>query len=336
VSEIVRAEALRGFREIAAELGGDGDALLREHNIDPAALTDSDAYLPYRRVIAVVEHAASVLNAPDFGLRMAERTGAGMLGPLSVAMHNAETVRDALAVAQRYFHFHNPSVVIGVVASGAEHDFIGLDLKMHRPPRCPQTYERGVATIHRFLGAVCGAAYRPMEICFKHAAPSPLATYRAAFGIAPSFGAPNAGVAVTRALIDMPLAGSNAQLKRIAEHFLETAAPPSAATGAVAPRTRAIIARLMRIGDCAQADVANALGLHERTLQRRLKAEDTSFETLRDDVRRELAQAHLAQKNVPLAHIAEMLGYAEPSAFTRACQRWFGAAPRDVRKQMSA
>jgi AraC-like DNA-binding protein len=335
VSDIVRAEALRGFREIAAELGGDGDALLRAYDIDPAILKDSDAYLPYRRVIALVEHAASVLNAPDFGLRMAELTGAGMLGPLSVAMHNAETVRDALGVAQRYFHFHNPSVILSVSAFDAESDFISLDLKMHRPPRCPQTYERGVATIHRFLTAVCGPSYRPMEVCFKHAALSPPATYRAAFGIAPSFGAPHSGVSVVRPLIDTPLVGSNAQLKRIAEHFLETAAPQASATDAVAPRARAIIARLMRIGDCAQGDVAGALGLHERTLQRRLKAEDTSFETLRDDVRRELAQAHLAQKNVPLAHIAEMLGYAEPSAFTRACQRWFGAAPREIRKQMA-
>lgn len=336
MSDIVRAEALRGFRDIAAELGGDGDALLRAYDIDPATLANSDAYLPYRRVIALVEHAATALNAPDLGLRMAERTGAGMLGPLSVAMHHAETVRDALAVAQRYFHFHNPSVLVGVMAAGPEFDFIGLDLKMHRAPRCPQTYERGVATIHRFLATVCGASYRPMEICFKHAALSPPATYRAAFGIAPTFGAPNAGVAVTRALIDMPLSGSNAQLKRIAEHFLEIAAPASSATDAAAPRARAVIAQLMRIGECAQADVANALGLHERTLQRRLKAEDTSFEALRDDVRRELAQAHLAQKGVPLAHIAEMLGYAEPSAFTRACQRWFGAAPREIRKQMSA
>jgi AraC-like DNA-binding protein len=334
VSEIVRAEALRGFRELAGELGGDGDAMLTAAGIDPAALKDPDSYLPYRRVSALVERAAKTLKCPDLGLRMAERTGADMLGPLAVAMYNAPTVRVATAIAQHYFHFHNPSVLLAIVPHDGGHDLISLDLRMRRPPRCPQTYERGVATIHRFLTAVSSAAYAPKEICFTHAALSPMPVYRAVFGIAPSFSAPLSGVAVTRALLDAPLLGGDARLRRMAEHFLEAAAPPEASE-ALAQRARAIIARLMRSGDCAQADLARALGMHDRTLQRRLQAENTTFETLRDDVRRERAQAHLAQRGVPPAHIAEMLGYAEPSAFTRACQRWFGLAPRDVRKRLA-
>lgn len=334
MSEIVRAEALRGFRELVEELGGDADALLAHAGIAAASLADPDAYLPYRPVIAVVERAAATLECPDFGLRLAERIGVDMLGPLAVAMNNAETVRAALTIAQRFFHFHNPAVVFSVAAYNADQDFIGLELKMHRPPRCPQTFERGVATTHRFLAAVCGPSYRPKEVCFKHMALSPPAVYRAAFGMAPNFGAPHAGIAIARELVDMPLSGGNAQVRRIAEHFLETAAP-AVVTDALAPRARVIIARLTRVGDCAQGDVARALGLHERTMQRRLQAEGATFEALRDDVRRELAHAHLAQRNVPLAHIAEMLGYAEPSAFTRACQRWFGAAPRNLRKQMT-
>jgi AraC-like DNA-binding protein len=169
---------------------------------------------------------------------------------------------------------------------------------------------------------------------FTHAALSPPAVYRAVFGVTPQFSAAHSGVVSARALLDAPLAGSNARLKQIAEHFLESVALP--AGDALAPRARAIIARLMRVGDCTQTDLSRALGLHERTLQRRLQAEGATFEGLRDDVRRELAQAYLAQRNIPLAHVADMLGYAEPSAFTRACQRWFGQAPREVRKRLAA
>jgi AraC-like DNA-binding protein len=334
VSEIVRAEALRGFRELANELGGDGDALLREAGIDPAALADSDRYLPYRRVIAVVEHAAAELNCPDFGLRMAERVGVGMLGPLSVAMLSADNTRAALVIAQRYFHFHNPSVALTIAPFDDTHDFIGFYLRMRRPPRCPQTFERGVATVHGFLKTACGEAYAPKEICFTHAALSPPGVYRAVFGMAPVFGATQSGVAAARSVLDAPLIGQNPQVRRLAEHFLESVA--TSAGDALAPKARAIIARLMRVGDCTQADLARTLGLHERTLQRRLQAEGTTFEMLRDDVRRELAQAYLAQRNIPLAHVAEMLGYAEASAFTRASQRWFGASPREVRKKLAA
>jgi AraC-like DNA-binding protein len=337
VSEIVRAEALRGFRELASELGGDGDALLRASGIDPAALADGDSYISYRRVMIVVERAAAALNCPDFGLRMAQITGAGMLGPLSVAMYNAETVRDAMAIARRFFHFHNPSVVIGLARFDDACDFISLEVRMRRPPKHPQTFERGVATVHSFLGAVCGGAYKPREVRFTHAALSPLAVYRAVFGVTPIFEAPEAGIVLVRTLIDAPQKGSNPQVRRIAEHFLESVAPPAArADDVLTPRARQIIARLMRSGEFAQADVARAFGLHERTLQRRLKAEDTSFEALRDEARRDWAQALLAQRNVPLSHIAEVLGYAEASAFTRASQRWFGASPREVRRRVAA
>jgi AraC-like DNA-binding protein len=239
-----------------------------------------------------------------------------------------------MTLAQRHFHFHNPSVALAIAPYDAAYDLICLDLHMRRPPRCPQTFERGVATVHLFLKSACGAAYAAKEVWLPHAPLSPPAVYRSVFGVTPQFGAAQSGVVAARALLDAPMRGSNARLKRIAEHFLESAVLP--AGDALAPRARALIARLMRIGDCVQADLARALGLHERTLQRRLQAEGTTFEALRDDVRRELAQAYLAQRNIPLAHIAEMLGYAEPSAFTRACQRWFGVAPREVRKRLVA
>jgi AraC-like DNA-binding protein len=337
VSEIVRAEALRGFRELASELGGDGDALLRASGIEPAALADGDSYISYRRVMIVVERAAAALKCPDFGMRMAQRTGASMLGPLAVAMYNAETVRDAITIAQRFFHFHNPAVVFTLARFDAECDFICLDVRMRRPPKHPQTFERGIATLHAFLATVCGPAYKPREVRFSHAALSPLAAYRAIFGITPLFSMPDAGIALARTLIDSPQLGSNPQIRRIAEHFLESVAPPAArADDALTPHARQIIARLMRAGEFVQADVARAFGLHERTLQRRLKAEGTSFEALRDEARRDWAQSLLGQRNVPLSHIAEVLGYAEASAFTRASQRWFGASPREVRRRVAA
>lgn len=335
VSEIVRADTLRGFRELADELGGDGESLLREAGIDPAALRDPDSYIPYRRFVAALESAAKTLQRPDFGIRLAQRTGAEMLGPLSVAMHNADTPREALALAQRFLHFHNPSLYLAITRFDGDYDLICLEVRMRRALRHPQSFERGVLIIHRFLGAVCGPAYKAKEVHFTHAALSPASVYREAFRVAPIFNAAENGIVAARTLLDKPQLTKNAQLRHIAEHYLESVAPRTPANDAIAATARVIVLRLMRAnGACTQDDLARALGLHERTLQRRLKAEDTSFEMLRDDVRRELAQSYLAQRNVPLAQVAEMLGYAEASAFTRAARRWFGKTPREVRRRM--
>lgn len=59
--------------------------------------------------------------------------------------------------------------------------------------------------------------------------------------------------------------------------------------------------------------VASLMGLHPRTLQRRLSAEGARFEELRDEARRELALELLSQRRISLAQIGDMLGFADQS-----------------------
>jgi len=79
--------------------------------------------------------------------------------------------------------------------------------------------------------------------------------------------------------------------------------------------------------DDAQVDlVAKRLGLTGRSLQRRLKDEGTSFQTVREEVRRELARRYL-DDGLAIAEISFLLGFSEPSAFFRAFKRWTGETP---------
>jgi AraC-like DNA-binding protein len=93
---------------------------------------------------------------------------------------------------------------------------------------------------------------------------------------------------------------------------------------------------LLRGKESTPENAALALGIHTRTLQRRLQAEGTSFEKIKEDVRRATAESLLAQSSVSLSQIALMLDYADSSAFSRSCRRWFGAAPTTVRRRLVA
>src|SRR5690606_6215933 len=73
-------------------------------------------------------------------------------------------------------------------------------------------------------------------------------------------------------------------------------------------------------------EAARHLGLSARTLQRRLREEGTSFAAIVDATRHEMAVAYLAQ-GLPLATVAELLGYAETTAFHHAFRRWTGTSP---------
>ncbi len=78
-------------------------------------------------------------------------------------------------------------------------------------------------------------------------------------------------------------------------------------------------------------EMAKTLHMSERTLIRRLKAQDTSYQALLDDVRQELALWYLRQTDLTIEAIADRLGYRDTSNFSRTFRRWFGVTPRSAR-----
>ena len=70
--------------------------------------------------------------------------------------------------------------------------------------------------------------------------------------------------------------------------------------------------------------IAAQLQLHPKALQRHLAAEQTTFATLVDEVRRDAAERYLRDTSMTLSHLTRELGYAEQSVLTRSCRRWLG------------
>lgn len=79
--------------------------------------------------------------------------------------------------------------------------------------------------------------------------------------------------------------------------------------------------------------VAKIINISERTLQRYLAIENTSFTVLVDSLRKQHAQKLLAQNNMSIEKVALTLGYAETSHFTRAFKRWMGVTPKYFQTQ---
>lgn len=81
------------------------------------------------------------------------------------------------------------------------------------------------------------------------------------------------------------------------------------------------------------SDIARALHVSVRTLQRRLGNGGTTFRQLADSVRASLAQQYLADPRVSIAEVAFLLGFSDQSSFNRAFRRWTGLAPGRWRRQ---
>ena len=97
-------------------------------------------------------------------------------------------------------------------------------------------------------------------------------------------------------------------------------------------KVRETISKLLSARHPGLAEVAAQLGISPRTLQRRLTGMNLSHSQLVNQTRITTACQRLAQRDVHISEIAREIGFATPSAFSRAFQSWTGTSPRDFRK----
>ncbi len=334
MKDIIRASAWAGFAELVTELGGDADSILAEAGVDRRMLANPDLYMPMKKFIACQTIAAERLRRKDFGLLMGQRQTTSVLGALSIAIANATTPREGVTVASRFLHIHNPTAILTLSRiPRTSCDLLSCRAQLSDDTASEQNDERMLSTVHRVLKQLVGKTYVPVEVTFTHAPLSPMAAYRKVFGVTPKFSQRSMGITIERSQLDVWRPGASAQLRETAEALLMRLARPNEKTYS---QSVASMARGLLIGgEFTPEQAAGALGLHARTLQRRLKEEGSSFEKIKDETRREWAETLLSQPALPLTQIADILGYADSSAFTRVCRRWFGEAPRHYRVRLS-
>jgi AraC-like DNA-binding protein len=130
-----------------------------------------------------------------------------------------------------------------------------------------------------------------------------------------------------------PIAGADAALARLLEEHARILAEriPQRAAGFRAEVQRAISSAPSRGGSVEE--IARALHVSVRTLQRKLVADGTTFKEVSDAVRGQLAAGYLNDPKVSIAEVAFLLGFSEQSSFNRAFRRWTGQAPGQWRRQ---
>jgi AraC-like DNA-binding protein len=84
------------------------------------------------------------------------------------------------------------------------------------------------------------------------------------------------------------------------------------------------------------ADVAAMLYMSESSLRRRLQAEETSYQTIKDEVRCQVAIDKLLNEDSRVADLAELLGFTEPSSFVRSFKSWTGHTPKAYKDMIEA
>ncbi len=193
-----------------------------------------------------------------------------------------------------------------------------------RAIRRRQEAELGIAGLVLHLTTAIDPDWSPVEVHFQHARPADCSRHAEVLGAAVLFAQEHDSIYLS----DRVVRGAvrlRARDQKTDAGFTLWSEPTLSA------RVRAEIRCQISSGEPRLEVVADALGLSSWTLQRRLANEGEVFSDIVGEMRRDLSMFLLSQVHLPVAEIASMLGYSEPSAFSRVCRRWFGLSPTLIR-----
>jgi len=268
-------------------------------------------------------------------LAAAEHPRPAMLDLLTYTMMTAPTMEAALQRFIRYIRVISDATAFTLEPDAQGGQWLRLSITGGELAVPRQRCEFILITILNICRWIAGKPINPLAIELAHVEPGSTQLHARTFGGPVHFCAARNGLLIAAADLALPLPASNAMLselhERFAVEFLDKMDQQR-----FAPRVREVIVRCLPDGSPARAVAAAALCISERTLQRRLEDEGTTYNELLDETRRDLAREYLSKDQMALGQVAFLVGFADQSAFCRACQRWFGSSPKDFRKRNGA
>lgn len=309
--------------------------LIEVSGIPPDELRDPDALVDYESLIRLWE--LLLLRFPDrsLGLDYAGFLSPRTLGVLGYACTHCHRLGEALALYARYCRLADPRLTVTI-----EHGEDQARVAFAHEPRVETMAE----PMEMMIAAAAFTARRlnpgsppPTEVCFRHARRHPQARYQEVFGAPVRFEAGWTGVCFPAEALRLPILGADPRIGKYLQQqvaAMEEALSPVPASAPLDARVRETIDAGLLAGEADQTNVARALGLSARSLQRGLQALGTSFSEQLDAVRRARALELLRQPQVSVREVAFMLGYADPRAFYRSFRRWTGLTPAEHRREL--
>lgn len=314
------------------EMGYSSKSLSTVAGFESAITADSDARIPLHIENQLWDEAEKTCNDADFGLHAAEFVRPGAFDVLDYAVRTAPTLGSALSRMVRYNSLLHDLAVFNVIDRSdtvtVEHHFGFADISP-----CRHASEFTLASLLVIGKQITGQSLNPLAVTFSHSKPVHLTEHLRIFGVKPVFGTATSSLTLPSSVLAYPIVSSDSGLSRIviahAEQLL-------AATARVMPDIRDTV-RIYLEENFAQgpktlAQVAQHMCMSERSLQRRLATNGTTFAKLLEDVRKELALRYIADRRLAIGEIAYLLGFAELSPFHRAFKRWTGMTPAIARQ----
>ena len=323
-SHFVRA-ALRG----AQRQGRDCLDILRQAGIQPALLEEPRARVDAEQFALLIKLLWEALDDEymGFGPQASKRGTFAMMCHASI---HCRTLEKALRRGILFYNLFPQSPGLHLQREG---DWVRLSVDNSGLWDPDHFLTESLLVIWHRLGSwLIGQRIRLEEATFTYPAPEHLESYDLMFPCTRRFSAGSTSLLFHTRYRDMPLLQDERTLRQFLQHSpADLLARPDGGDN-LPSQIRRLLGRDCNHWPDLEA-LAHQLNTSPQTLRRHLREQGSSFQELKDQLRRDLAIYHLGRHELPIQDIAEQLGFSEPSAFHRAFKKWTGLTPGAYRAQ---
>lgn len=310
-------------------LGFERHVLLNIVELGEDDLADPDAMVPLHGLILLWQHYLRRYPERALGMEYAQMIDMSQFGAFGLLCLHSPTLRVAIEHLIRYQSILDPLFVLG----GQHHQDLFTIVFDHTPEVLAL-----VEPMELFMGTMCYFSHRqsnirPSIVTMAHPQKHPISRYTEAFGCPVIFDHPAYTIVLPAQQLETPIQQASAPvshyISKYLDSLLDNAPPPMEMT--LSARTTSWLMTNLHDNPTYQ-DAASALLMSPRTLQRKLKQEQTSYSKLLLQVRQSCARRWLEHTHIPIYEVALLLGYHDTASFYRAFKQWTGQTPEALRR----
>jgi AraC-like DNA-binding protein len=311
----------------------DRGELMATARLAGTTLSDPDGGVRTRtldRLWTAIDARPSPSRFAEQAARVAAQTGPSCLGVAGLILSTARNLHEMAPLNERYRPLIGPFTPS--LRIRPNRTLVVFPMLTSPVARLRSWNDAEALSAVTLMRAFTGVPWRPLEVQLRHDGRCDRA-YQEWFDCRIRFRCATTTVVFPRALADQPFVSAP---PGFANYLVKHGERLLAQIDTRRPFLERVLERLPRALSTRRnvaATVAEELGVGERTLQRYLRSEGSSFGDALAQARRRLADQYLGDGDRTVAEIAELLGYSDARAFSRAFRRWTGTTPAAQRNQ---
>lgn len=324
-----RIGPLVNLASVLRSLGCEPECLFKSAGYSVRQFDNPNLRLPFVETSRFLARCVEASECEQLGLLLGERAGASHLGLAGFLVRTAPTVESALRNLVEYLDLSDEG---GYLTLDSSPQLTTFAYVLHLPDlqAVGQINDMSMAVGCNILRALCGAAWRPKEVRLQRDTPKDVTPYTRFFRAPIRYNAGETSITFSSHWLDHRAPTADELMHQyLKEEAVELHDQRQINLIDALPT---VLSQGLLQESFSAREIAATLGMHERTLHRRLREHETSFRRELDTVRFALSQQMLRCTRLTIKDIAMSLGYTSSSAFIRAFSRWTGSTPTEWRR----